>query len=85
MNVFKLLLGLLVLILAVVGAFFVFGLLAAVFHWLVWLGIIALVVGVAYKALKKSERAPERLEGPDVELERTERLLEEFRRKQLIK
>lgn len=86
MKIIKLLLALLVLALAVVGAFFLFGLLAAAFQWLVWIGIIALVVGVAYKALKRSERPRDvLLEGPDVELDRADRLLEEFKRRQLTK
>ena len=85
MNKIKLLLMLLVLALAVVGAFFVFGLIAAAFQWLVWLGLIVLIVGVAVKLLKKSDRPTRQLDEPDIELERADRLLEEMRRRQLTK
>ncbi len=85
MDKIKLLLLLLVLLLAVIGAFVLFGLLAAAFQYLLWIGVIALVLGAAYKLLKGSDRPQPELTGIDWELEKADRLLEEMRRKQLTK
>lgn len=86
MDKLKILLFLLVLALAIVGAFSLFGLIAVVFKWLIWIGLIALVVGVGVKLLKKGEK-PSRaqLGDPNFELDRADRLLEEIRAKQLLK
>ncbi|HEV3468751.1 MAG TPA: hypothetical protein VG148_05480 [Pyrinomonadaceae bacterium] len=87
MNIFKVLLALVVLFLAALGAFAVFGLVAALFKYLVFFGVILLVGAVAYKALKKDDRGYEYQLGndPESELARADRLLEEMRRKQLTK
>jgi uncharacterized BrkB/YihY/UPF0761 family membrane protein len=87
MNIFKIILALVVLFLAALGAFAVFGLVAALFKYLVFFGVIILVGAVAYKALTKGDRRPEYQLGndPDSELARADRLLEEMRRKQLTK
>lgn len=87
MNIFKVLLALAVLFLAALGAFAVFGLVAALFKYLVFFGVILLVGAVAYKALKKDDRRYEYQLGnvPEAELARADRLLEEMRRKQLTK
>jgi uncharacterized membrane protein len=88
MNFFKILLALVVLVLAVLGAFAVFGLVAAIFKYLVFFGIIFLVGAVAYKALKKGDdRGIDYQLGsdPESDLARTDRILEEMRRKQLTK
>jgi hypothetical protein len=87
MNVVKFLLALLLLVLAVIGGFAVFGLLAWLFKYLVIFGVILLVGAVAYKALKGGgERSePYQLSDHESDLARTDRLLEELRRKQLTK
>ena len=88
MNFFKILLALVALFLLVIGAFAVFGLVAAIFKYLVFFGVIFLVGAVAYKALKKGEeRGFEYQLGndPESDLARADRLLEEMRRKQLTK
>ncbi len=87
MNAFKVLLALLVLVLAVIGGFAVFGLVAWLFKYLVIFGVLALVGAVAYKALKKGDRAEQYQLGDygDSDMARADRLLEELRRKQLTK
>jgi len=87
MNLVKIILALVVLFLVALGAFAVFGIVAALFKYLVFFGIVILVGAVAYKALKKDDRRSEYQLGsdPDSELARTDRLLEEMRRKQLMK
>ncbi len=86
MDKLKLLLLLIVLTCTIVGALFIFGLIAAAFQWLVWIGLIVLVVGVAIKFLKKSSAPPAyQLSNSEREIERTDRLLEEIRRRQLMK
>jgi hypothetical protein len=87
MNIFKIILALVLLFLVVLGAFAVFGLVAALFKYLVFFGVIILVGAIAYKALKKDDRRFEYQLGsdPDSDLARADRLLEEMRRKQLTK
>lgn len=85
MNLWKLILGLLVLVLAVFGAFAVFGLIAWLFQYLFWIGAILVVGVVAYKLLSKPSRPEPALLPAEMELDRTDRLLEEMRRKQLSK
>ena len=87
MNFFKILIALAVLFLAALGAFAVFGLVAAIFKYLVFFGVIVLVGAVAYKALKKDDRVYEYQLGsdPESDLARADRILEEMRRKQLTK
>jgi hypothetical protein len=85
MNFFKILLAILLLLLAVAGAFFLFGLLAGLVKLLLWIGIIALVVGVAVKLFSKGEREPGQLEEAGMGLDETDRLLAEYRSKKLLK
>lgn len=85
MNIWKLILGLLVLLLAVVGAFAVFGLVVWVFQYLFWIGAFLVVGVVAYKLLSKPSRPEPGLLPAEMELERADRLLEELKRKQLTK
>jgi uncharacterized BrkB/YihY/UPF0761 family membrane protein len=86
MNVFKIILALVVLFLAALGAFAVFGIVAALFKYLVFFGVIILVGAVAYKALKRDDRpAGYELGSDESELARADRILEEMRRKQLMK
>jgi len=86
MNVTKLLLALLVLVLAVLGGYALVGLVAWLFKYIVLLGVVLLVGAVAYKALKGGgEREPYQLSDHESDLARTDRLLEELRRKQLTK
>jgi len=86
MNLLKVLLALAVLALAVFGAFALFGLVAALLKYVILFGLIALVGVGAYKLLSKPSR-PEygELTDADIEMLKTERLLEEMRRKQLMK
>ncbi len=84
MSFFKIVLALLVLLLAALGAFMLWGVLVAAVKILFYLGIIALVGAFAYKALKKSKPPMELNPWPaDRELEKAERLLEEVRRGRL--
>lgn len=86
MNKFKIVLALLVLLLAAVGAFFVFGLIAWAFQYLLWIGVLAVIVGVAYKVLKRPARPQLReLDAPDWELDRADRVLEDMKSRQLLK
>lgn len=87
MNPFKILLALLLLVLAVFGAFALFGMVAWLLKWAVILGVIALAGVGAYKLLAKPDEAPRygELADADAEMMKAERLLEELRRKQLTK
>lgn len=86
MNVFKIILALVVLVLAALGAFAVFGIVAALFKYILFFGAVLLVGAVAYKALKKGgDRADYQLAEPEDDFARADRLLEEMRRKQLTK
>ena len=85
MNFFKILIALLVLLLAALGAMMLYGVLVAAVKLLFYVGVIALVGAIAYKALRRSEPAPElgAWTREDRELEKAERLLEELKRRQL--
>lgn len=86
MNAFKVLFALVMLILAVVGGFVLFGMVAWLFKYLIFFGVLALVGAVAYKALKKGDdREVYQLGEHESDLARTDRILEEMRRKQLMK
>ena len=86
MDKFKIVLALLVLLLAAIGAFFVFGLIAWAFQYLLWIGVLAVIVGVAYKVLKRPARPQlKELDAPEWELDRADRVLEDMKRKQLLK
>ena len=86
MKFFKFLLAFALLILAVWGAFALFGLFVVLFKWLLILGVIALAGVGAYKLLSKSEdeRHPE-LSSAEREMRQAERMLAELRRKELTK
>jgi hypothetical protein len=86
MKLFKLLLALVALVLVVWGGFWLFGLVFALFKWLVILGVIALAGVGAYKLLAgpdKDEYAA--LSPAEAEMMKTERMLAELRRNQLTK
>ena len=84
MNFFKIVLGLLVLLLAALGVLMLWGVLVAAVKILFWVGVITLVGAFAYKMLKKSEPRAELGAWPaDLELEKAERLLQEVRSKRL--
>ncbi|MCA1633798.1 MAG: hypothetical protein LC802_08785 [Acidobacteria bacterium] len=83
MSFFKIILWLLVLLLAALGALMVYGIFVAAVKLLFYVGIIALVGAVAYKALHKSERSELEAWAPDRELEKTERLLDEVKSRRL--
>lgn len=86
MKILKVLVAVLVLLFAVWGAFALFGLVAALFKWLVILGVIALAGVGAYKLLSgpDKETLPE-LSPAEAEMLKAERLLAELRSKQLTK
>jgi hypothetical protein len=83
MSFFKIILALLVLLLAALGALMLYGILVATVKILFYLGIIALVGAFAYKALSKSKPKGLLAWTPDGELEKSERLLEEIRSRRL--
>ncbi len=86
MKLFKLLLALVALLFVVWGAFWLFGLVAALFKWLVILGVIALAGVGAYKLLAGPDREePAALSPAEAEMLKAERMLAEIRRKQLTK
>jgi threonine/homoserine/homoserine lactone efflux protein len=86
MKLFKLLFALVVLFLAVLGAFALFGLVAVLFKWLVILGVVALLGVGAYKLLSgPDEDAHAALSPAEAELMKAERMLAELRRKELTK
>jgi hypothetical protein len=86
MKFFKLLFALAVLIFAVWGAFWLFGIVAVLFKWLLILGVLALAGVGAYKLLAKPD-APQRYElsSAELEMQKAERMLAEIRQKQLTK
>ena len=85
MKLFKLLLALVALLFVVWGAFWLFGLVAALFKWLVIFGVIALAGVGAYKLLAGPDEAepPAALSPAEAEMLKAERMLAELRRKQL--
>jgi len=84
MNFFKILLALLVLLLAALGALMLWGVLVAAVKILFWVGVITLVGAFAYKMISKPKPAAELGAWPaDLELEKAERLLQEVRSKRL--
>ena len=85
MKFFKFLLAVAVLILAVWGAFALFGLLAVLLKWLLILGVVALAGVGAYKLLSKPDGERLELSSAEREMQKAERMLAELRRKQLTK
>ncbi|HEX7955657.1 MAG TPA: hypothetical protein VF508_01870 [Pyrinomonadaceae bacterium] len=86
MKLLKLLFALVALLFLVWGAFWLFGLVAALFKWLVILGVVALVGVGAYKLLAgPDEDEPAALSPAEAEMLKAERMLAELRRKQLTK
>jgi hypothetical protein len=85
MTLFKVLLVLLVLALAIVGGIALFGVVAALLKWLVIFGVIALAGVGAYKLLSKSDEPRLGLSSAEIEMMKAEKLLAELRRKQLTK
>ena len=85
MSFFKIILALLVLVLAVVGGFALFGLVAWLFKWFVILGVITLAGVGAYKLLSKPDEPRLELSSAETEMLKAEQMLAELRRKQLTK
>ena len=85
MSFFKIVLALLVLFLAVLGAFALYGLVIVLLKWLVILGVIALAGVGAYKLLSKPDDEERLLSPAEREMQKAERMLAELRRKQLTK
>ena len=86
MNFFKIILALAVAVLAVLGAFALFGLLVWLVKYLLIFAVIALVGVGAYKLIAKSDKeSPYELTSAEREMQNAERMLAELRRKQLTK
>jgi hypothetical protein len=86
MNFFKIILAIAVTILAVLGAFALFGLLVWLVKYLLIFAVVALVGVGAYKLLSKSDDGSLReLSSAEREMQSAERMLAELRRKQLTK
>lgn len=84
MNFFKIVLGLLVLLLAALGVLMLWGVLVAAVKIIFYVGVVALVGAFAYKMLSKPKPAAELGAWPaDLELEKADRLLQEVRSKRL--
>ncbi len=86
MNNLKTIFYAIVIFLAAIGAFMVFGLIAAAIQYLFILGVLVLGGMLAYKLLKKPDDDP-RLEAKRAnrELKEMTRKLEEIKRKQFSK
>ncbi|HYO62361.1 MAG TPA: hypothetical protein VER08_01765 [Pyrinomonadaceae bacterium] len=85
MDKFKIILAAVVLLLAAVGAFLLFGFLLAAVKVLLVIGVVLFIGVVVVKALKKSDRPQLEERRPEHALDEAERVLEEYRRKQLTK
>ena len=85
MSFFKIILALLVLFLAVLGAFAIYGLVLVLLKWLVILGVIALAGVGAYKLLSKPDEPRLELSSAETEMLKAEQMLADIRRKQLTK
>lgn len=85
MSFFKIVLALLVLFLAALGAFALYGLVLVLLKWFVILGVIALAGVGAYKLLSKPDEERLELSPAEREMQKAERMLAELRRKQLTK
>lgn len=83
MDKFKIILTAVVLLLAAVGAFMLFGFVLAAVKALLFLGVVLLAGAFVVKALKKSDRRELEEARPERALEDAERVLEEYRRKHL--
>jgi len=85
MSFFKIILALLVLFLAVLGALALYGLVLVLLKWLVILGVIALAGVGAYKLLSKRDEPRLELSSAEAEMLKAEQMLAEIRQKQLTK
>jgi threonine/homoserine/homoserine lactone efflux protein len=84
MKIAKLLFYAIVLFLAAVGAFMLFGAIISIAQYLIWLGAILLVGFVAVKLLKKQPERPQLKTTPEErELQDALRKIEEIKRAQL--
>ncbi len=88
MNLIKILLAIAGLLLVTFFAFYIIGLLSTIIWYLFLLGVIGIGGAVVYELLKK-EKEPtilkEKTHTAIEEMENTDRLLEEYRRKYLEK
>ena len=88
MNYIKIILALVILFLAAVGAVALLGLLAATLKYILLFGLVVLAGTVGYKALTRKKRYdPPLLEGDwaDRELDEVRRMLDGIRRGELTK
>lgn len=85
MGKLKIILLAILLILAAIGAFMVFGLVAAVVQYLFLFGILLLAGFVLFKALKGKDSPQLGMKSPEMELEEARLVLEEMKRRQLTK
>jgi len=82
-SLFKLIIVVCLLALAIVGGIALFSVVAALFKWLVILGVIALAGVGAYKLLSKSDEPRLELSSAEAEMLKAEQMLAEIRQKQL--
>jgi hypothetical protein len=83
MSLFKILVAVLVLALAIVGGIALFGVIAVLLKWLVILGVIALAGVGVYKLLSKSDEPRLELSSAEVEMMKAEKMLADIRQKRL--
>lgn len=86
MRTAKLIFYAIVLFLAVIGGFMLFGAIASIAQYLIWLGALLLAAFVVVKLLKKKPERPQLETSPaDRELQDAIRRIEELKRAQLPK
>jgi hypothetical protein len=85
MKLLKLLLALVILIVAVWGAFTLFFIALGLLKWLLVLGVVALAGVGAYKLLSKPDKQQYELSSAELEMQKAERMLAEIRQKELTK
>jgi hypothetical protein len=88
MKIFKLILLLLAIGLGAYVLFWLFGIIASLFWYAFWIGLVAIGAGVGYKLFlsggdEETRQLEEKKPTAISELENTDRALEEYRRKYL--
>lgn len=83
MSASKIIFTAILFVLALLGAFMLFGLVAAVVKFLFFLGILVLIGVGAVKLLSGRKRPELEAGGTQQELDEAQRLIEEIKRKQL--
>jgi uncharacterized membrane protein len=83
MSTSKIIFTAILLVLALLGAFMLFGLVFAVAKFLFFLGVLVLIGVGAVKLLGRRQRPELEARGSQQELEEAQRVIEEIKRKQL--